>query len=273
MKIVYIIPFFKRLDLTEICFSQIKQHNRPVYVAGSEGEQSRIIAEKNGMIYLECANYPVSNKHNKLISMLKGVDYNYAIILGSDNFVSSNFTEKIEQVLEENKPDFLQLRGLYFYNQKTKKTTYFSGFTGVGRCYSRKALEALNYKLWDSGLNKGLDRSSFRRLISKGFELFEVDMRKLGVEVVDVKYAENITNHIVTLKGKPVNKLSIDFSEIDKLTGYNNKKIHSRSYLNTRPKVKTVDVSTGRVKKLNISVANALIKKKTYKKLDESDRQ
>lgn len=264
MKIVYIIPFFKRLDLTEICFSQIKQQNRPVYVAGSEGEKSRLLAEKYGMIYLECENYPVSNKHNELISMLKDVDYDYAVILGSDNFVSSNFTEKIEAVLEENKPDFLQLRGLYFYNQRTKKTTYFSGFTGVGRCYSKKALESVNYKLWSSGLNKGLDGSSFHRLKAKGFEPFEVDVLELGVEVVDVKYAENITSHIVTLKGKPVKGLSIDLSEINKLTGYNNKKIHSSIYLNSQ-KVKAECLATGKAKELSLGVAYSLVRKKKYK--------
>ena len=46
------------------------------------------------MIYFECANNPVSDKHNYLISKLKDVDFDYAVILGSDNFVSNNFTEK-----------------------------------------------------------------------------------------------------------------------------------------------------------------------------------
>lgn len=264
MKIVYFIPFYKRLDLTEICFSQIKQHNRPVYVAGSEGDKSRLLAEKYGITYLECENYPVSNKHNELISMLKDVDYDYAVILGSDNFVSSNFTEKIEAVLSKEKPDFLQLKGLYFYNQRTKKTTYFSGFTGVGRCYSKRALEAVNYKLWDNGLNKGLDGSSFQRLKEKGFEPFEVDVRELGIEVVDVKYAENITNHIVTLKGKQVERLSIDMSEIDKLNGYSNKTIHSGIYLN-KSKIRVECIATGRVKELSAGVAYSLVKKKKYK--------
>lgn len=261
MKIVYIIPFYKRLDLTDICFNQIKKHNRPVYVVGSEGEKSRLLAKKHGMIYYECANNPVSNKNNYLISKLKDVDFDYAVILGSDNFVSSNFTEKIEAVLSKEKPDFLQLRGLYFRNQKTRKTTYFSGFTGVGRCYSKRALEGVNYKLWSSGLNKGLDGCSFLRLKSKGFEPLEVDIRDLGVEVVDVKYAENITNHIVVLKGEPAECLSIDFSEIDKLKGYSTKR--SLNYL-TDSKVKVKELSTGKVKFLKKDVAYRLVSKNKF---------
>jgi hypothetical protein len=233
-------------------------HNRPVFTAGSEGEASSNLARKHGLKYIECKNFPVSNKHNKLVESLRDVDFDYAVILGSDNLVSKNFTEKMEQVLTEKKPDFLQLKGLYFYNQKTKKTTYYNGFTGVGRCFSKNVLEALDYKLWSDGLNSGLDTSSLNILETNGYKPFEIDIRDLGVEVVDVKYRDNITSHSVTLKGKAVDRLSIDLSEVDKLTRYS-------AMRNSDSKLRVKNIMTGETKFLSVSIAKKMIERKKYK--------
>jgi hypothetical protein len=268
MKVVFITPFYKRLDLTEMCFSELKKQRRTMYAVGSEGNDSKELAEKYGVKYLEYPNNPVSDKHNALTGMLKDIEFDYAVLIGSDNFVSSNFTKELVKFLKAEKPDYTQFTGVYFYHQKDKVTTYYEGFTGVGRCYSKQVLEALNYNLWENGLNFGLDGSSQKTLQSKGYKPTMIDMKQMGIEVLDVKYADSITPHEVVYKGEKVDSISIDVTMFDGLENYNTivhrvnpKKVNTA----IKGKIKVVEIATGLKKFLPKWVADDLIKKQTYK--------
>jgi hypothetical protein len=266
MKVVFFIPFYKRLDLTELCFSELKKQRKPIYSVGSEGDVSRQLAEKYGVKYLEFDNNPVSDKHNALTGMLKDVDFDYAIQLGSDNFVSPNFTKELVKFLKREKPDYTQFDGVYFYHQKDKVKTYFKGFTGVGRCFSKHLLESMNYKLWESGKNFGLDTSSRNMLAAKGFEPTLLNMQELGVEILDVKYADNITTHEIVYQGEVVESLKIDVTIFDELQNYNTITHRTKPKKNTtKGKLKVVEIETGIAKMLPLWVANELVKNGTHK--------
>jgi len=262
MKIVYLVPFYNRLDLTDICFSELKKQKCDIYAVGSNGLESQLLAEKYGIKYLEHKNTPVSKKNNALLSMLKGVNYDYAVLLGSDNFVSLNFTRKIRAFLKANKPDYSEFSGVYFYNQKTKKTTYYKGLTGVGRCFSKSLIEAMNYEIWVGNLNRGLDTSSGMNLQSKGFAPLVVDPREIGVEILDVKYSENITNHSVVELGEVSEVKLIDLSLFDGLNGYNKRVVNVGELSG---KVKMIEIATGKEKYITLSNAQKLIQQGTYK--------
>jgi hypothetical protein len=275
MKLVFIIPFFKRHDLTELCFSEIVKQGYPVYAVGSEGESSRKLAEKYGVKYLEYPNNPVSDKHNALTGMLKDVEFDYVVQIGSDDFVSKNFAKELVKVLEQEMPDYTQFTGVYFYHQKDMFTSYFEGFTGAGRCYSKQVLEALNYALWESGKNYGLDTSSRNVLAAQGYTPLMLDMKQMGVEVLDVKYADNITSHNIVYSGKLVDNLSIDVTMFECLQNYNTI-LHRESpklqkKLNMKSKIKVVEIETGVVKTLAANIARHVILLGTYKAFDGAE--
>lgn len=269
MKIVYIIPFYKRLDLTDLCFSELKKQNRPIYAVGSEGTKSRNIAEKNGVNYMEFPNNPVSDKHNALAGLLKNVDFDYAVLIGSDNFVSANFSENLEEYLSQERPDFTQFDSIYFHNQKSRKTTYLKCPTGVGRCFSKDLLEKMNYQLWSKGLNYGLDGSSAKNLKKKGFIPTIISLEKLGVEMVDIKYSENITSHGVINKGEVRELKLIDLSKVNNLSGYSDKILRKRNvfFLDVnKNRVKLLNKETGKIKIFNSSIASQLLNKTNFVK-------
>jgi hypothetical protein len=270
MKIVYIIPFYKRLDLTDLCFSELKKQGREIYSVGSEGEKSQKIALKNGVNYIEFSNFPVSEKHNALTGSLRSVDFDYAVLVGSDNFVSGNFSEKLEEYLKLEKPDFTQFDSIYFHNQKTKKTTYLKCPTGVGRCFSKRLLEKMDYKLWEHGMNSGLDGSSAKNLKKKGYIPTIISLEKLGVEMVDVKYASNITSHGVVNRGKIKDLKLIDLSEINNLSNYSDTTLRKRNVLLfdvNKNRVKILNKETGKVKMFNKSISSQLLKNSNYVKV------
>ncbi len=244
MKIVIIIPFYKRLDLTDICFREIKKQGCDVYTVGSEGDESKSLAEKHGFNYIEFPNNPVSNKHNALTETLRYVDFDYAILVGSDNFVSANFIAKYTSYLKKYKPLVSQLDGVYFYNQNTKDLTLFKGFTGVGRAYSRELLERFDFALWHEGKNSGLDTSSLNRMREKGIEPEIISIDKLGIEMLDVKYSTNITSHEIVNLGEKVDKISIDLSMFDVLTDYS--AINLKKIIKKEPMKKTNNIKNKR---------------------------
>ncbi len=222
MKVVFIIAFYNRLDLTDICFREIKKQGCEVYTVGT-GKECFDLAKKHDFNYIDSPNNPVSNKHNKLTESLKDVDYDYAVLIGSDNFVSDNFIKKLTAYLKEHKPDVTQFDGVYYYHQKDKSSTWFKGLTGVGRAYSKKVVDACNGQLWRNGLNKGLDTSSGGVVKSKGFTIDTINMTDLGIEVLDVKYNSNLSNHSIVKAGKKVDDISIDLTQFESLTKYSSK--------------------------------------------------
>lgn len=226
MKIIYIIGFFKRHDLTRMCFDALKSQGCEVYTVGSEGEESKSLAEAYGHHYIEHDNNPLGAKMNALIKSLEHVQFDYACLLGSDNFVSDNFHTKMVNYLDRKKPDYTTFKGIHFYNQNTKLLTYYEGYTGVGRMFSKGLIESCGYTLWMDNKNSGLDTSCEAVLSAFGYKTTYIDPKKLGVETLDVKYSDNITTHDIVSIGKKNENISIDLRIFDRLENYNRKRIN-----------------------------------------------
>lgn len=264
MKVVFIVPFYKRLDLTELCFRELSKQGCPIYSVGSEGAKSKELADKYSVNYIEFENYPVSNKNNALLKSLKGVNYDYAILIGSDNFVNANFVKNYTTYLEENKPLVTQLNSVYFYNQKTKNKTLYKGLTGVGRAFSRKLIERINYKLWEDGKNSGLDTSTKNILDYNNITIETIDSLERDIKVLDVKYSSNITNHSVVDLGVKVDSLDFDLSIFEGLSNYCKKSIKQPNMIHFE-KVKIViqqgvaGMKIGEVKEVKKSIAKTLV--------------
>ena len=220
MKLIYIIPFYKRHDLTELCFAEVKKQGCEVYTVGSEGNDSKQLVEKYGFHYIEHQNHPLGAKNNALSKSLENVQFDYAILLGSDNFVSDNFTSVLKGYLEQFKPDCTTFDSLYFYNQNTKLLTLFNGVTGVGRCFSREVIAACNWKLWESDKKNALDSSNERVINRAGYRFEVLNMLKIGVEILDVKYSQSITRHDIVRAGKKIENISIDLCIFEQLFNY-----------------------------------------------------
>lgn len=219
-----------------------------MYTVGSEGNDSRQLAQKYGFHYIEHQNQPLGAKNNALSYSLKDVQFDYVILLGSDNFVSDNFTTIISEYLTSFKPLCTTFDSLYFYNQNTKLLTFYEGVTGVGRCFAREVLEGCNWKLWESDKKNALDSSNERVIQRNGYKFEVLNPLELGVEVMDVKYSQSITRHDIVRAGKKVDKISIDLFKFEQLNNYSS--IYSKkkkSYIMTIPKltIRVVEAKAG----------------------------
>ena len=211
MKLALVVCIYNRHDLESIVLENFKRQSKKydfdVIVVGSEGDVSRKLAK--GCIYVEHPNNPVSDKHNAGIAKAKEIGCNGVILMGSDDIVSDNYFDFVKSKVESN--SVIGLKDLYFYSTRDKHLTYFKGYAnnsqtvGAGRFFPLSVLEKMNWTLWSSGLNRGLDTDCSNRLASKGITEEMHSMNDIDVFLVDVKHSISISCHSITLVGEQTN--------------------------------------------------------------------
>lgn len=243
VKIVVFTCVYKRRELTELFFKSLKRQELDVYCAYSELEDYDMV-KKYAKAFMGCANNPLSNKFNYALGLLRNVDFDYAMILGSDNFISDNFIDVITPHLTH---DYIVFNDIHFYDTLTSRVAYMKyentsiAPIGAGSLFSKKLLDKMNYTLWDEDLNYELDTNRHKNLRSVGCKT--LNTQELSIEMVDVKHEVNITN--------PVLLNAIQKSELKLI----NKEIFCKlapkdvRYLTRKKKIKLKNMKTYRITK------------------------
>jgi hypothetical protein len=192
-KLAVILPFWERPNVTKLCFERLEMQRKKfgfdVFVSGNDED----IVPK-GWSFLNVTNLPLGNKLNTLIACTK--DYDGVIILGSDDFISDSIFELYQQI-DCKRLVFYGFNDCHVYSSHTQKLGHKLSYTksgntiGVARLWTKATLERMNYKLYTSIRNKGLDSDSKRNMNTKGIE--EISLSYDGHFMLDVKCDNNIT--------------------------------------------------------------------------------
>lgn len=193
-KLAIILPIWKRPEVTKLCLDNLRVQseklNFDVIVCGSEGEESKQLAE--GFKYIEVENV-LSSKLNALLQECK--EYDGVVLMGSDDFISDSIIKRYQKM----KLDSATMYGfsdLHFYEVATSKFktkgVYGGNMSiGVGRLFTKQLLEKHNYKLWEDGLMNGLD-TSCKKIVGDNEKVFKYTKTYF---ILDVKHELNITKH------------------------------------------------------------------------------
>jgi len=172
---------WKRPEITKIYIKKLLEleektsdkFNFTNIVIDSENSNIDNFINDENFIYKNYSNTPVSNKWNFGSSLLKEIDFDYVLIMGSDDFIDSNLLVEYNKKMKEGY-DLIGITDLFIYDTPTDKLFYWGGYdeksgrknetTGLGRCLSKSLVEKLNYNLWELGLNKGLDSSMQKKI-------------------------------------------------------------------------------------------------------------
>ena len=191
MKVVVLCAMWKRHEVFKIWANNIKQLGVDVVVVGSEGAISKNLC--NDFDYVEYKNKPLSNKWNAGLShLLKNHQFDYVLILGSDDIVTPNYIDLFSNHLINGmtgRTDSFQ------FNLITKKCGYFSGYknyrrgetVGAGRFIDIKTIKKLNGALWDDGLNMSLDFSMVTKMKKAKIPIKGVQIKDMGVIGMGIK--------------------------------------------------------------------------------------
>jgi glycosyltransferase involved in cell wall biosynthesis len=205
MKTVCVIPIYERQAITLATLELFKNQTLPLHeiiVVGST-PNDKLTASKAGVTYVQAPNKPLSNKVQCGIDEARKRNPDAILTSGSDSWPTSNFYETLSRYVEEG----ADLVGkIHSYSCKANPGEALEVLShsyicrkdpiGGGRILSRKALEALNWKVYKPGMNQSLDSSSYRILTQgiKGIKIVIAD-KDLDAFSMDIKSTnwKNIT--------------------------------------------------------------------------------
>jgi tetratricopeptide (TPR) repeat protein len=212
-RVVFLTCTFGRTKVSEIYKQNLinlenrfqKKYIFKNVIIDSENSNRELFADDERFEYYNYSNQPLSNKWNFGCQMLRKIDFDYVIILGSDDIIDNNVFRLYDENMDKNF-DVIGMLDVYLFDLKQLKAYYWGGYPkkhkrfgesiGMGRCLSKKILENLNYQLWENDLNKALDRSMMARIqsLSQSINISSNYFRIQGVGIAcDIKSDSNIS--------------------------------------------------------------------------------
>jgi len=198
IKLKLFLAVWKRPEITELCFlgiQRLKTHpsfDISAFAVISEVEMIPL-CEKYDIDWIITENLPLGRKKNFGLRQLAHYDFDFMMEIGSDDLVTNNLLTQYLPYFE--KYDFFGISDAAYIESEngecrrliSDKSTY-----GAGRVISKDLLEKMEYQIWASGLNRGLDNNSVLNIKQKT----DVDYVKVSPMdepgIIDVKSEENI---------------------------------------------------------------------------------
>lgn len=155
---------------------------------------------EKGVSMVNWANEPLSNKWAYGLSLTKRMDWDYLLILGSDDIMSDGCFHIYDKYIDQGY-DMVCWKDIYFYHIQKKHLKYWAGYEGeregesigAGRLIKREVIEGLDYKLWDEGMAYGLDGSMSRRLAPLNLKTKILSLKETKEFMVDIKSEKNVS--------------------------------------------------------------------------------
>jgi len=179
MKIVCVMPIYKRPAITIKTLELLKKQELPIHIITiGSCDIDRKTAESVGVEYLQRPNRPLSDKWQYGIYYARQYDPEAIMICGSDAWLTTNWCKVAYKYINDGF-DMVGKRDFYTCYLAPNKKVEIIGRTyktrkdpvGSGRLISKSILNKLNWKLYPSSINASMDGKSFKRLESKNCRL------------------------------------------------------------------------------------------------------
>ena len=211
MKILILIPVYKRPEVFRLCLKNLKWFIDSVKTWRIEVvcllspddkdlKKNETLVEIYGFNRIYYKNLPVSDKLNAGIQYAwDHFEFDYLMNFGSDDLIHPHIEVLYDPYLKQNCKLF-GINTLYFIELSSKKTIFFDtyathGSIGAGRMIHRSIIEQFDrdmYPIYEPGLDCGLDTSS-AMTIKRVMQIPDVivDSGKFPY-IVDLKTTTNI---------------------------------------------------------------------------------
>lgn len=210
MKVLILLPIYKRPEVLRICLdnmkwfiSSVSWEVQVVCLLSPEDahlKENQKIVRRHGFKDIYFRNKPVGEKMNAGINyIMQHYTFDYLMNFGSDDLIHPNI-EQLYQPNIDKKAKMFGINKLYFHELETGKTIFFYNYNyvgsiGAGRMIAYSIVKEFYdqvYPLYEPAINCGLDTSSAMSIKRMG------DYIDLVVEagefpyIVDIKTNTNI---------------------------------------------------------------------------------
>lgn len=143
-------------------------------------------------------NNPLSFKWYMAIKCLEDLDFDYCVLLGSDDYIDKAYLDFVDREIKD--CDMIGFTDAYYESGKDRY--YWSGYenhrkgepVGAGKVYSRKFLEKINFSLYPSLQNVGLDYTAWKIVKDNNAKVKIFSLKEEGLKMVDVKDGEGMNS-------------------------------------------------------------------------------
>jgi len=175
-----------------------------IVIDSDDDDERRILKHclDYGLSYHEYDNLPLGRKWNYGAKVARETDPDFLVIVGSDDVISTPTFDTLFQLMHQGY-DYIGMLDLYFFHAGRGDIKYWPGYAnnrtgepvGCYRIFSRRALDRMDWVLWDDELNKYLDGSMTRRIKALP-ELRTVSVRldEMGF-ALDIKAGQSISSY------------------------------------------------------------------------------
>lgn len=170
-------------------------------VSGSEGKESKRLAEGYGFKYVEVPNKPLGVKMNKSLELARALNPDYCLMVGSDDLIGVKLMNRYLGIMDSG-IDYTCLMDCYFFDTKTKKGLYWAGYTkphnkgkagGVGKLISKSLLDKINWNCFPPGFDRILDTGFEKQLEKVKFSEVKINLKEENLFALDIKSSNNMT--------------------------------------------------------------------------------
>lgn len=212
---------YGRPKVLELWLAQIQRLRReldnyiPAVVVSDDADAS--LCNKYHVVHITHPNRPVTDKWNRAMRYMHSEGTDYAMILGSDDIISTEFIQNTLAQMELG-IDLIGTETIYFYCgqgvDRGKLVRLESPvLKGIGKTVSSRILNQCNWTLWNEEKNWGMDAIATKTIMA-----YNPSKAVIEGMVCDVKTKENL-NSFNVFKNRPQvdNKLFLDILSKEEL--------------------------------------------------------
>lgn len=221
MRLTFVTTIWKRPALTNFVFEYYnnlradlaKTVKLDLIAVGSEGENSKQIATRNGWEYMEHENQPLNRKWAKGFELAREKDPDGVILIGTDDLLSPGLVKSYAELVGANREN-IGLKDTYSLLLSTFQACHWPGYNfkgirprkwlyaykrynqtaGSGRLFTADTLDRMGWDLWGSNeLSKALDRFCTARMKELNLSIKGYCQHELGGRFMSIKTGTQIT--------------------------------------------------------------------------------
>lgn len=196
-KVVFVMSSHERESITLQNIEHLCTMGEVVVTVTNESE-FELYDRKTGAYVFKCDNSPLGNKWQTALDKAKLLNPDYIIPVGSDDFLCYNYFDNAKRLISKGY-DFVGVNGWYMsdgkqhFKSKYKLRTDFPA--GSGRVFTKKALDACNWQLYERSLNRLLDDKALAQMKNANIKTYiSQDQDKDGLKILALKGRWNCLN-------------------------------------------------------------------------------